>query len=47
MAVPVVGLLSSAILVDDPLTVGAVVGLILILIGVGSNIRGPAIDPIT
>jgi len=46
MAVPVVGLLSSAVLVDDPLTVGAVVGLILILIGVGANIRGPEIDPI-
>ena len=47
MAVPVVGLLSSAVLVDDPLTVGAVVGLILILIGVGANIRGPEVDPIS
>ena len=47
MAVPVVGLLSSAVLVDDPLTVGAVVGLVLILIGVGSNIKGPSIDPIS
>ena len=47
MAVPVVGLLSSAVLVDDPLTVGAVVGLLLILIGVGTNIKGPSIDPIS
>lgn len=47
MAVPVVGLLSSAVLVDDPLTVGAVAGLILILIGVGANIRGPEVDPIS
>ena len=46
MAVPVVGLLSSAILVNDPLTIGAVVGLVLIMIGVGSNIRGATIDPV-
>jgi len=46
MAVPVIGLLSSAVLVDDPLTVGAVVGLVLIMIGVGSNIRAATIDPI-
>ena len=47
MAVPVVGLLSSAILVDDPLTVGAVVGLLLIVIGVGTNIKGAIVDPVT
>jgi hypothetical protein len=41
-----VGLLSSAVLVDDPLTIGAVVGLVLIMIGVGSNIRGATIDPV-
>ena len=46
MAVPVVGLLSSAILVDDPLTVGAVVGLLLIMIGVGTNIKGAIVDPV-
>jgi drug/metabolite transporter (DMT)-like permease len=46
MAVPVVGLLSSAVLVNDPLTIGAVVGLVLIMIGVGSNIRGATIDPV-
>ena len=46
MAVPVVGLLSSAILVDDPLTVGAVVGLLLIVIGVGTNIKGAIVDPV-
>lgn len=46
MAVPVVGLLSSAVLVDDPLTIGAVVGLVLIMIGVASNIRGATIDPV-
>ena len=46
MAVPVVGLLSSAILVDDPLTVGAVVGLILIVIGVVTNIKGAIVDPV-
>jgi drug/metabolite transporter (DMT)-like permease len=46
MAVPVVGLLSSAVLVDDPLTVGAVVGLILIVIGVVTNIKGAIVDPV-
>ena len=46
MAVPVVGLLSSAVLVDDPLTIGAVVGLVLIMLGVGSNIKGAVIDPV-
>ena len=46
MAVPVVGLLSSALLVDDPLTVGAVVGLALIMVGVAVNIRGTTIDPV-
>ena len=46
MAVPVVGLLSSAILVDDPLTVGAVVGLLLIVIGVVTNIKGAIVDPV-
>ena len=46
MAVPVVGLLSSAVLVDDPLTIGAVVGLALIMVGVAVNIKGATIDPV-
>ena len=46
MAVPVVGLLSSAVLVNDPLTFGAVAGLALIMLGVGANIRGTTVDPV-
>ncbi|NIR38935.1 MAG: EamA family transporter [Actinobacteria bacterium] len=37
MAVPVVGLTSSALLVDETLTVGVVIGLVLVLGGVAVN----------
>lgn len=38
MAVPLVGLLSSVVVVDEELTVGVVVGLALVLAGVGSSL---------
>ena len=37
MAVPVIGLLSSAVLVDETLTAGVLGGLVLVLLGVGAS----------
>jgi len=38
MAVPVVGVLSSAVLLDEPITVSLTIGLVLIIVGVAINL---------
>lgn len=44
MAVPVVGVLSSALLVDEPITAALVLGLVLIISGVTVNLLSDGVD---
>lgn len=44
MAVPAVGLLASAVIVDEPLTTAAIIGLVAIVTGVVLNLLTPNVD---